>query len=152
MSVFGVGEIASLITGIGNKIFPDANAKIQLQEVAKQAESVIQQKVEEGVLAEITGQFDNLKNQLAINQAEAGSGDKFVTRWRPAYGWFGLILMGWQYMLLPMVNWGISIFHGVPIGYPDFSFVNTIILGILGIYGTHRTMEKINVVNAVKGR
>lgn len=94
-----------------------------------------------GELAQITG-------QLEINKAEAGNASVFVSGWRPAVGWICGIALGYQYIMRPIVSWGvIALGHPLPQmpGLDDNLW--QLLFGILGMGGL-RTFEKVQGVAA----
>ena len=94
-----------------------------------------------GELAQITG-------QLEINKAEAGNASVFVSGWRPAVGWICGIALGYQYIMRPIVSWGvIALGHPLPPmpGLDDNLW--QLLFGILGMGGL-RTFEKVQGVAA----
>ena len=51
------------------------------------------------------------KGQLEVNKAEAASNSLFVAGWRPAVGWVCVLGMASNFVLIPMVNFILSLIH-----------------------------------------
>lgn len=93
---------------------------------------------------------DLIKGQQEINREEAKSSSVFVAGWRPAIGWVGVVAMGYQYILYPMLTWGwawLQATRWVPGNVTPPPILNTdtlmvLLTGILGIAGA-RTFEKV---------
>lgn len=95
------------------------------------------------VESELTHERALVQAQTKINEIEAGSLDKFVSRWRPACGWACVGGLGYQVMLRPLIQ------SAVMYWYPqyamvelDISTLNTLLFGLLGL-GAYRTVEKL---------
>lgn len=96
--------------------------KIQLQMVADAANAAAAQ----------------VQGQLAINQAEASSGDKFTSRARPTIMYICGAALFSNYVLSPFVTWA-SALYGSKATFPtlDMSVMLPILLGMLGLGGLH---------------
>lgn len=131
---------AALIPLLGtllDKILPDPGAaneaKIKLIELA--------QKQDTEVLEAITKMTEATS---ATNTAEAGSGDKFTSRWRPTIGYILGITLGYSYVVGPLLQGAASIWFPEA-NVPDIKLDNNLwelILGMLGLAGW-RTLDKI---------
>lgn len=126
------------ILDIGGKVidrlWPDptqaAQAKLELFKLQQSGE-----------LAQITG-------QLEINKAEAANASVFVSGWRPAIGWICGAALAYQYIIRPVVSWGvIAAGHPLPPMPGLDENLWQLLLGMLGLGGL-RTFEKINNVAA----
>ena len=85
--------------------------------------------------------------QTKINEIEAASQDKFVSRWRPAIGWICGAAYAWDFVLQPLLIFVLSA-SGAPIeliSLPklDISELSLVLAGMLGL-GAMRTFEKYN--------
>lgn len=99
----------------------------------------------------ITGEENQLKAleletklrelQTKINEEEAKSGKWFVAAWRPAVGWACVLVILNNYIVAPYVN----TFTQTQLPVLDFSFLSTVLLGMLGLT-VARTYEKIKGV------
>jgi len=84
-----------------------------------------------------------VQGQLSINEKQATHGSIFVAGARPAIMWICGVALGWNYILQPILNWGVFI-AGVDIAMApalDTGELTTILLGMLGLGGL-RTYEK----------
>jgi hypothetical protein len=124
---------------IGGSIKDGAEGLAKLSEGVK---TLITGKLPPDKEAEIMLRLDEIGNvskkmQADINLADAQSGDKFQSRWRPFIGWVcggGLVI---QYIIYPLI----SIFTEVDENLYDFSELITLLIALLGL-GTLRSYEK----------
>ena len=133
------------LLGIGgklvDKLIPDPAAKAAANlELLKLAQT--------GDLAALAAETDLAKGQLAVNQAEAASGNGFVGGWRPFIGWVCGTGLAFQFLVAPLGTWGAAL-AGHPVAVPDLdmSTLSTLLIGMLGLGGM-RTLEKIQGVAA----
>lgn len=100
--------------------------------------------------AQQAGEFKEIDNQLQrdlaqsdTNKIEAGSADKFTSRWRPFIGWVCGTGLAVQFLVGPLFTW-IAALVGYPIVFPslDMGTLLTLLLGMLGLGGM-RTIEKL---------
>lgn len=140
MDITGIGSIADFAGKVLDKIFPDPaaamNAKIELLK-AQQA----------GELAELAAQWDNAKGQIAVNQAEASSGNAFASSWRPFIGWTCGVAFAYKFVLAPVAALALTA-AGHPITLPvlDFGEMMPVLFGMLGL-GAMRSYEKVKGVS-----
>ena len=129
-----------LIPAIGKvleKVRPDpqaaADAKLKMLELAQS-----------GQMAELQAVTETIKAQLAVNQAEASSGNPYAASWRPTIGYVCAAALAWTYVLNPLIVWGVSIWKpslAIPkIGIDDHLW--ELMMGMLGLAGW-RTLDKI---------
>ncbi len=83
--------------------------------------------------------------QTKINEIEAASQDKFVSRWRPAIGWICGGALAYTFILQPFIQFAIVI-GGVDINVADLPKIDTselsvILFGMLGL-GAMRSFDK----------
>lgn len=134
MSPLLIGPIVELGKGLINRFFPDpaqaASAQLELLKMAQNGE-----------LAQLAADTDLAKAQLAVNQAEASSGNWFVAGWRPYIGWICGTGLGYQFLVYPILIAFVP--EIVPL---DTSTLLTLLLGMLGLGGL-RTAEKFKGVN-----
>lgn len=131
-----LGPLADLIKSVVNKIWPDP---------AQQAEAQFKlaQLMQSGELAQLAADTDLAKAQIGVNATEATSSSLFVSGWRPAIGWLCAAALGYQYIVRPVVSWGvIAAGHPLPPmpGLDDNLW--QLLLGMLGLGGL-RTVEKL---------
>jgi hypothetical protein len=87
--------------------------------------------------------------QVDINKIEAASSNVFVSGWRPAVGWVGVLGLAYQFLGYPLMQWLWSFLQGVdiiPKGLtppPDLQTdqLMTLLAGLLG-FGGMRSFEK----------
>lgn len=119
-------------------LIPDANAR------AAAKEAYIKEMMELAAAAN-TG-------QLQINLEEAKSSSLFVAGWRPAVGWVCGFALAYQFVLQPLIAYGISIYSTYshnpvpPLPTLDTGSLITVLMAMLGLGGM-RTFEKINGVS-----
>lgn len=84
--------------------------------------------------------------QLDVNKVEAAHSSIFVSGWRPAVGWVCVTGLGWNFIMIPMINLVLDL-KGLAIDMPliDVSTMMPILVGMLGL-GAYRTAEKIKGV------
>jgi hypothetical protein len=82
------------------------------------------------------------QNQAEINKNEASHSSVFVAGWRPAIGWVCAFGFAWQFALLPLTNWIITL-AGVSVLLPelDTESLYSLTMGMLGM-GALRSFEK----------
>jgi len=80
--------------------------------------------------------------QTKINEIEAGSADRFVSRWRPACGWIGVIGLGYATVFHPVASWASINFGLMPPPQLDTIILMELVTGLLGLAGM-RTYEKM---------
>lgn len=81
----GIVGIISAVTGIINRIIPDPDKRLELNLA----------------LEELRMRPDFA--QLDVNQVEAAHPNLFVSGWRPAVGWIGVIGLGMAYVAQPIL-------------------------------------------------
>ena len=129
---FGWDDAIAAGLQIIDKIIPDPNAK-----AAAQAQYQ---------LAMLQAQADNVKGQLAANQAEATNPNQFVSGWRPAIGWVCCFALAYQYLGVPLGEWGLILAGHAQVAAPVLdSNLWQLMLGMLGLGGL-RTYEKLQGV------
>ncbi len=124
-----------------DKFFPDPTqrdaAKLKLLEMQQTGE-----------LARLAADTDLAKGQLAINAAEAASGNAFVSGWRPFIGWVCGAAFAYTLILQPFMVFMCAIYGKTLPQLPniDTNLLGWALGGILGL-GTMRTTEKIKGVS-----
>ena len=128
--LFDVGK--SLIA----RFFPDpAQAAAAQMELVKMQQS--------GELAQLAAATDLAKAQIAVNQAEASSGNLFIAGWRPAVGWVCVVALFYQYLVAPLAPWLLNAFGVVVPNLPGLDdTLWQLLAGMLGL-GAFRTVEKV---------
>lgn len=124
--------ILSTVGAVLDKVIPDTNARAQAKEELSRA--VLQD------------DFQLALAQVQTNQAEAQSDNIFKSGWRPGIGWICGIAFSLHFVIFPILNWFLILFHQTPITIPfDMNTLLTVLGGLLGIGGL-RTIEKIKGV------
>ena len=128
------------ISSILGKVLPDAGAadaaKLKLLELAQA-----------GQIAELNAATETIKAQLAVNLAEANSGNAYAASWRPTIGYVCAAALAWTYVLNPLIIWAVAIWKpgmAVPkITIDDHLW--ELMMGMLGLAGW-RTLDKVKGV------
>lgn len=106
-------------TGL-DKAFPDADTELKgnLEQAAKQIDADLQIKLA----------------QLSINQEEARSTSRFISGGRALMIWVGSLSMGYQLLLMPILN-GVLVAFGKPAAFVgiDITQLKPIIGALLGL-------------------
>lgn len=82
----GILGIIGAVTGIINRIIPDPDKRIELQLALEELKA--------------RPEFA----QIEVNQIEAANPNLFVSGWRPAVGWIGVIGLGMAYVVQPFLS------------------------------------------------
>lgn len=85
--------------------------------------------------------------QTQINKVEAAHRSVFVAGWRPSIGWVCSAALGYQFIISPLLNYGLAVFSPeTPIPPKlDMGDLMTLLTGMLGLGGL-RTVEKLQGV------
>ena len=129
MGIFdSVLEIGSKVL---DRVIPDANARLKAKEELERALN--------------DQDFQIAIEQIKINAVEAQSESFFKSGWRPSVGWICSIAFALHFVILPLFNYFLMLFHGQPILVPfQMDTLLTVLLGLLGM-GTLRTVEKMKI-------
>jgi hypothetical protein len=100
-----------------------------------------------GELAQLAADTDLAKAQIAVNAAEAASGNAYASSWRPTVGYTCVAGLGYTFLLQPLLPWIAAVFGATvpPLPALDTNVLMTLLMGMLGIGGM-RTAEKIKGV------
>lgn len=79
--------------------------------------------------------------QTKINEIEAASQDKFVSRWRPACGWTCVAALGYDSILQPILAWASLNFGWYAPPMLNTELLMFLLSGLLGLAGL-RSYEK----------
>ena len=84
--------------------------------------------------------------QIEINKVEAAHPSVWVSGWRPFIGWVAGLALALEFLVRPIVQWGLDI-SGQAIQLPniDNQELYPILMGLLGL-STLRTYEKFKGV------
>lgn len=125
----GILDILNVVGTIVDRVIPDPKDKMDLQ--AKLAE-IADQEAQRG--------HDELMGQIEVDNTEATNPNMFVAGWRPFVGWGCGAALLYSTVAAPLFHTAV----------PDLSFLQTVLLAMLGIGGM-RTVEKINGVDTATG-
>lgn len=131
-----VSGLFSAAQSLIERFFPDPEKKAAAQlELLKMQQS--------GELAKLAADTDLAKGQLAVNQAEASSGNAYAASWRPTIGYVCALALAWAYILQPIAVWGVSIWKpGFPIpSIPIDEHLWELMFALLGMAGW-RSLDK----------
>lgn len=100
-----------------------------------------------GELAQLAADTDLAKAQIAVNAAEAASGNAYASSWRPTVGYVCVAGLCYTFLLQPLLPWFATLFGATvpPLPALDTNVLMTLLLGMLGIGGM-RTAEKVKGV------
>lgn len=125
-----------LLGTLFDKIIPDpqaaAEAKLRALELAQRGE-----------LAVLGADMQLALGQMEINKAEAAT-DMFRGGWRPATGWTCVAGLIYQFLLVPLLPWIVTVAGGTVPELPaiDNDTLMVLLTGMLGLGGL-RTFEKV---------
>lgn len=137
--ITGLGSAFDFVSNIVDKIFPDKDKADQVK-----LEMLKLQQVGEFKIADQA--FELAKGQIAVNIEEAKKGG-ILNQWRPALGWVCVLAYAFNYLLLPLANWGAKFYDAAApsIVALETGELTTLLFGMLGIGGM-RTFEKLKGV------
>lgn len=136
-----IGPLLELGKGLINRFFPNpADAAAAQLELLKMAQT--------GELAQLAADAEIAKAQIAVNAAEAASGNAYASSWRPTVGYVCVAGLGYTFLLQPLLPWFAAVFGLVvpPLPSLDTNVLMTLLLGMLGIGGM-RSFDKKNGVS-----
>lgn len=139
MDITGIGSIFEFGTTIIDKLFPNADD-------AAKAKLAMLQLQQAGEFKELEANLELAKGQMEVNKAEASSGNKFASSWRPLIGYICGIALFYNYIFMPLFAYCAGWIGNAP-AMPalDSGELMTLLLGMLGISGL-RTAEKVKGV------
>lgn len=119
-----------------DKILPDAAQK-------EAAKLKVIEMAQAGDLAQLDAEMKMALGQMEINKAEATT-DLFRGGWRPAVGWACVAGLVYQFLVMPILPWVVTIAGGIvpPLPAIDNNTLMTLLLGMLGLGGL-RSFEKV---------
>lgn len=143
--MFGIDDAIGAGLKILDKFIPDANARAQAAEDLQKAMLDASAKAE--------------SDQRDIDKTEAGSASMFVAGWRPAMGWLCVIALGYDWLIVPWVEWWAQVvaFKLPVLPHLESAETQTVLYAMLGI-GTLRSVDKakgidtksVGILGAVK--
>ena len=138
-----LGLLVPKISDIVSKAIPDKDLQTKVQqELAKMAN--------DSELKALEQQFQLQMAQIEVNKVDAGSGDKFQSRWRPFIGWVAGVGVAFQVVLAPFIEYICRLF-GYPVDLPvlDANLLMFMLSALLGL-SISRTYEKIKLPTPFK--
>lgn len=134
--------------GILKAIFDGIDGLITSDEEKQKLKNEALQQAREGDLRAWGLQVGLLTAQIAVNKAEAESGNPWASGWRPSIGWTCSAALFFQFVLTPVGMW-VSDIYGHPLPSPPTldSMLWELMFGMLGI-GALRTVEKLRGVSS----
>lgn len=131
-----IGPLLEIGKSLINRFFPDpAQAAAAQFELLKMAQT--------GELAQLAAESEIAKAQIAVNAAEAASGNVYASSWRPTVGYVCVAGLGYTFLLQPLLPWFAAVFGMIvpPLPSLDTNVLMTLLLGMLGIGGM-RSFDK----------
>jgi len=85
----------------------------------KQAEEIrkLEEVKERGDAVEINAHVQLMLGQMAINKAEASHPSRFISGWRPALGWLGVVAFAYNIIVYNLLVWSFTlmqVFDAIP--------------------------------------
>ena len=120
------------------KIIPDPQAK-----QAAQLELLKMQQA--GDFKELEADLAVQLAQIDVNKEEAKSANPFVSGWRPAVGWVGVLGLLYTFLLRPLISFTSSVYGGPSAPAIDVTELMFLLGGLLG-FGGMRSWEKFKGV------
>lgn len=127
-----VAAVSNLATTIIDKKFPNATEieKIKLAQFA----------------TEMQNEFNLALSQIEVNKIEASNPSVFVSGWRPAVGWVGVIGLLYSFLLQPLFAWGSLILGLKTPPTLETGVIVGLVVSLLGT-GTMRSYDKTKGVD-----
>jgi len=140
MDITGLGSVFDFGSKVIDKLFPDKTEAERVKLELFKAQQA-------GQLAELTAAWDNAKAQVAVNQAEASSGNAFASSWRPFIGWTCGVAFAYKFVFAPLAVLVLAaVGHPITLPELDFGEMMPVLFGMLGL-GAMRSYEKVKGVS-----
>jgi len=138
MDLIGIGSIIEGVGKVADSLYTTDKERLEMALEDRKLD------LEEKRIDQETGLA-----QVEVNKIEAASSSVFVSGWRPAVGWVGVLGLGYQFLGYPMMQWGWAFGQGMDIipkelhPPPDLNVeqLMTLLAGLLG-FGGMRSFEK----------
>jgi len=131
-----IGPLLEIGKSLINRLFPDPAAAAAAQlELLKMAKS--------GELAQLAADTEIAKAQLAVNAAEASSGNAWVAGARPFIMWTCGVALAYAAIIEPIARFVAKVMYGYESEFPvvDTTITMQILFGLLGL-GIMRSYDK----------
>lgn len=128
------GAMSPILDGV-LRLIPDKNKRAEAKE-----------QFEAQMLVAMTGL---VQGQLEINKVEAQHRSIFVAGWRPGIGWVCGAALAWNFIVLPLVQWG-AFLASYDLGSAprlDTDELVTVLMGMLGLGGLRTYEKKLGVAS-----
>jgi hypothetical protein len=125
MAIPFVSAVLDIIKGPLDKVFVDKDARIAFEHEVRM--SAVQSDMA----------------QMEVNKVEAAHASIFVAGWRPFVGWVCGSALAFEFLLRPLVQWGLIIADNdavLPVLATEALY--PVLMGMLGL-GAARTVEKL---------
>lgn len=129
---------AGIFSGIADIIGKfKADPNISAQSAAKIAE--LEMEIQK---AQLQAEVALSEAQNRVNEAEAKSGDKFASRWRPSIGWICAFGLSYTFIVQPLLAWGSLNWKIAVPPLLNTDSLMTLLFGMLGL-GAQRSWDKM---------
>lgn len=144
MSILAIATaVLPSIMGVIDKIIPDPEQKAK-------AQLELMRLNQEGAFKELDAVLQTNLAQVEVNKIEAASQSGFQAGWRPLAGYVGVLGMGYEFLLRPILPWAMTV-AGVD-GVPPLPSLNDVLFelmfGMLGLAGL-RTADRWKRMNVI---
>lgn len=131
-----LGGIFDIGGKVLDRLFPDPAQRAQAQLELARLE-------QEGAFKQLETQLQADLAQANINAIEASSDNLFKSGWRPATGWVCVAGLLYEFLLRPLLPWGLTVFGvaDVPPMPTLESILFELVFALLGL-GMYRSYEK----------
>lgn len=139
------GDMADRVAGVARNITGQADATAAMEAIKKDPQLTLQfqQQVNQIIVAELDAENRQLESINATMRAEATSGDKFVSRWRPTFGY--IVSLTWLAQMAAL-TW-VTVRHPeqaavVLTAAAGLSVMWSVALAVLGVQVVKRSQDK----------
>ncbi len=147
------GDMADKVLSVAQSVTgqTEANSAVELLKKDPALALQFQQQANQLVLAELDAENKQLESINATMRNEAASGDKYVARWRPTYGYavtftWTLQMLVFSFVLIYAVvvapDNATAIINSVVAMISAFSIMWGVALSVLGVYVSKRSQDK----------
>ena len=135
--MFGVDDLISGVLGAAKPVlehfFPDPQKRYDFEMAMRQIDLTL------------------IQGQLKINEVEAANNNLFVSGWRPAVGWVGVLGLAYQFICAPIAVYVLAIVDPT-VALPNIGGAELIslVVALLGI-GAMRSFDKVQGTSPAPG-